>query len=188
MATVRQTALAVVSVLSTINCGGAPNDQTIRAGYDERTGDLSQLTINTAKDGKPNVFSYIEAAKFTRIEIDNNEDGKIDRWEYFGPDQKLLKVGLSRSNDGVVDSWAFQGSDGQVQKVDVSTRRDGQVNRTEFYEGGKLANAEEDTNHDGRVDKWETYAEGVLATVSFDTTGAGAPNHVIDYGRDKALR
>ena len=45
---------------------------------------------------------------FLRIEIDTNEDGKIDRWEYYGPDQKLERVGFSRSNDGKHDAWAFQ--------------------------------------------------------------------------------
>ena len=54
-------------------------------------------------------------------------------------------------------------------------------NRTEFYEKGALARAEEDTDADGRVDKWERYESGALVSVSFDTTKSGKPTTTIDY-------
>jgi hypothetical protein len=162
-------------------CKRAPRDERVQAAYDKTTGKLSQLTVDTARDGKPNITSYMDGAKFLRIEIDNNEDGKIDRWEYYGPDQKVEKVGFSRSDDGKPDAWAFQGSDGAIARVDVSTKRDGKVNRTEFYEKGALTRAEEDTDVDGRVDKWEQYESGALVSVSFDTTKSGKPTTTIDY-------
>jgi hypothetical protein len=163
------------------SCSRAPHSSAVAAKYDAATGKLSQLTVNSTSDDKPNVFSYMDGSKFVRIEIDRDEDGKIDRWEYYSTDQKLEKVGISRSNDGIVDAWLFQGTDGTVNRIEVSTHRDGQVNRLEFYESGERVRAEEDTNKDGRADKWETYVNGGLATVSFDTTGLGTPNHVIDY-------
>ncbi len=153
----------------------------VTAEYDNQTGKLGQLTVNAGPDNKPDVFSHMDGALFRRIEIDHDEDGKIDRWEYYSSDQKLEKVGLSRSNDGKVDSWAFQGPDGSIARIAVSTRRDGIANRVEFYEAGTLARAEEDTNRDARADKWETYAGGRLTSVGFDTTGSGKPNHVISY-------
>ena len=163
------------------SCSRTPDSSAVSAKYNPATGKLSQLTVNRNNDDKPNVFSYMDGSKFVRIEIDVDEDGKIDRWEYYSADQKLEKVGLSRSNDGIVDAWLFQGADGTINRIEVSTRRDGQVNRVEFYESGKRARAEEDTNKDGRADRWETYVNGSLATVSFDTAGLGTPNHVIDY-------
>lgn len=162
-------------------CSGAQQERQIHAEYDKTTGKLSQLTVNAEKDGKPNINSYMDGTKFLRIEIDSNEDGKIDRWEYYGPDQKLERVGFSRADDGNVDAWAFQGGDGSVAKVEVSTKRDGKVNRIELYENGSLARAEEDTDGDGRVDKWEQYESGALVSVSFDTTKSGKPTTTIDY-------
>ena len=175
-------AAAFVVLGVSAGCGGSsPQDQRVQPTYDKATGKLSQLTVDAAKDGKPNITSYMDGTKFLRIEIDSNEDGKIDRWEYYGADQKLERVGFSRANDGKVDAWAFQGPDGAVARVDVSTKRDGKVTRTEFYEKGALARAEEDTDADGRIDKWEQYESGALVSVSFDTTKSGKPTTTIDY-------
>jgi hypothetical protein len=161
--------------------GPAPEAGRVAATYDKTSGKLSQLTVDAAKDGKPNIYSYMDGTKFVRIEIDKDEDGKIDRWEYYGPDQKVEKVGFSRANDGKPDAWAYQGPDGTVAKVEVSTGHDGKVNRVEFYEKGILVRANEDGNGDGRPDKWETYENGMLSTVAFDTRHTGVPDRTIDY-------
>jgi hypothetical protein len=175
----------IVGVTASVGCSSPPEELRIEPIYDKTTGKLSQLTLNVAKDGKPNITSYMDGTKFLRIEIDANEDGKIDRWEYYGTDQKLARVGFSRADDGKADAWAFQAPDGSVARVEVSTRRDGKVNRTEFYEKGSLARAEEDTDANGRVDKWEQYESGALVSVSFDTTKSGKPTTTIDYRKSK---
>jgi hypothetical protein len=162
-------------------CTAAPQDQRVQASYDATTGKLRQLTIDSLKDGKPNITSYMDGTTFVRIEIDSDEDGKIDRWEYYGADQKVERVGLSRANDGKEDVWVFRGADGSVARVELSTRRDGTANRTEFYEDGALARAEEDTDGDKRVDKWEQYESGALISVSFDTAKSGKPTTPVDY-------
>ena len=66
--------------------------------------------------------------------------------------------------------------------MELSTKRDGRVTRTEFYEDGALAGAQEDTDGNGAVDKWETYANGVLSSVAFDTEGTGHPTRRLVYG------
>jgi antitoxin component YwqK of YwqJK toxin-antitoxin module len=176
--------LCVWAAVTASGCSSKPKDERLEAKYDKQSGKLSQLSVDAKKDGKPNIFSYMDGSQFLRIEIDQDEDGKIDRWEYYRPDQKIEKIGLSRANDGIVDSWAYQGPDGLVSKVEVSTRRDGKVNRTEFYDKGTLARAEEDSDNDGQLDKWETYADGALATVGFDTTHSGKPTRTIDYSQE----
>ena len=103
--------IAIAAAMSTLGmsmaCSCAPSQEQVQANYDKKTGKLSQLTV-MSKDGKPNITSYMDGTKFLRIEIDTNEDGKIDRWEYYGADQKLERVGFSRANDGIADAWAFQ--------------------------------------------------------------------------------
>jgi len=173
--------LAAAVLLTSVACGPASTDQPVLAKYDQTTGKLSQLTVNSAKDGNPNITSYMDGTKFVRIEIDADEDGKVDRWEYYGPTQRVDRVGISRANDGKPDAWVIQGPDGSASRIEVSTNRDGRVNRTEFYKRDELARVEEDTDADGRVDKWEEYESGVLARVSFDTTKSGNPTTTVDY-------
>jgi hypothetical protein len=173
--------LAAAVLLTSAACSPAPSDPPVLAKYDQATGKLSQLTVNSGKDGKPNVISYMDGTKFVRIEIDADEDGKVDRWEYYGPTQRVDRVGISRANDGNADTWMIQGSDGSVSRIEVSTKHDGRVNRTEFYNRDELTRVEEDTDADGRVDKWEEYESGVLVKVSFDTAKSGHPRTTLDY-------
>jgi hypothetical protein len=72
--------------------------------YDKKTGKLEVLKYDSDGDGKFDTVSYMDGARIVRIEIDRDEDGKIDRWEYYGPGQKLEKVGFSRANDGIEDA------------------------------------------------------------------------------------
>jgi hypothetical protein len=153
----------------------------VQAKYDEQTGKLSQLTINAGSDGNPNIVSHMDGTKFVRIEIDTNEDGKTDRWEYYDSGQRVNRVAVSRSDDGKPDTWLFQAADGSLARIEMSTQRDGVVNRTEFFEKGILARAQEDTDADGRIDKWEEYHNGALASVSFDLTKSGKPTTTINY-------
>ena len=173
---------AALALLASIGaCGKAPTSSAVKTSYDEKTGKLGQLTINVERDGKPDVFSYMDGRAVTRIEIDRNEDGKVDRWEYYGPDQKLEKVGSSRSDDGKPDSWFYQASDGTISRAEFSTRKNGRVDRIEYYLKGRLGRAEQDTDGDGRIDKWEEYVDGALVRASFDLTKSGKPTTTIDY-------
>jgi hypothetical protein len=175
----------LVPCLTAGACGRASKtDERVQASYDKASGKLNQLTVDASKDGKPNIVSHMDGRKFVRIEIDKDEDGKVDRWEYYGADQKITRIGMSRANDGKADAWMFPAPDGTIGRIEVSTRHDGEANRVEFYEKGKLARAEEDTNRDGRVDKWETYADGALTTVAFDTKRTGTPDTIVDYRKD----
>ena len=173
--------VVTVGIAALSACDRGAESRRVEAKYDEASGKLRQLTVDAEKDGKPNITSYMDGTRFIRIEIDSDEDGKIDRWEYYGEDQKVERVGFSRANDGKPDAWAFQTPDGSIARLEVSTKRNGKPNRTEFYEQGSLARAEEDTDGDGKIDKWETYAGGALTTVSFDMTRSGKPTTTIDY-------
>jgi hypothetical protein len=160
----------------------------IQPVYDKATGKLQLLKYDSNKNGVTDTWSYMDGARVVRIEIDRDEDGKIDRWEYYGPDQKIDKVGFSRSNDGKEDAWSYNGSDGKVERIEVSTRRDGTVTRTEHYKNDVLVTAEEDSDADGQIDKWETYDGERLVSVAFDTAHRGRPDRRLIYGPDGTAR
>ena len=172
-----------VAVLMVVLGGCRDANRQIEATYDV-TGKLRLLTYDSNGNGKPDTWSYMDGARIVRVEIDKDEDGAIDRWEYYDANQRLERVGTSRANDGNVDTWTYPAADadGTTSRVELSTKRDGRVTRTEFYEGGVLARAQEDTDGNGAVDKWETYANGVVSSVAFDTEGTGHPTRRLAYG------
>lgn len=173
-----------------VGCGGASDREraAIEPVYDRSTGRLQLLKYDSNHNGKVDTISHMDGALVLRIEIDKDEDGKIERWEYYGADQKLEKVGFSLAADGTEDAWSFSGPDGSIVRIDVSTRRDGKITRVEHYAKDMLIRAEEDTDTDGRVDKWETFEDGRLASVAFDTGRRGSPDRRLVYGAGGAAQ
>ena len=60
--------------------------------YDAQTGKLRLLKYDSDGNGKVDTVSYMDGSRIVRIEIDKDEDGKVDRWEYYGPDQKEVAM------------------------------------------------------------------------------------------------
>jgi len=119
----------------------------------DHAGQLELLIYDANGNVHLDTWAYWEADRVIRREVDENEDGVIDRWEYVGPDGDIEKVGFSTSRDAVVDAWRFLREDGTVERIEYSIRRDGQISRTEFYTGGALMRVEHDTDGDGTVDE-----------------------------------
>jgi hypothetical protein len=183
-------ALIVAGTLLVTACDGrsAEARKRITPEYDKSSGKLKLLKYDANGNGVVDTWSYMDGARVVRIEIDQNEDGKIDRWEYYGNGQKLDKIGSSRANDGKEDQWSYPGEDGSIERIESSTRRDGKVTRVEHYRQNILTAAEEDGDGDGRIDKWETYDGARLASVAFDTRHLGTPDRRLIYGADGAVR
>jgi hypothetical protein len=168
-------------------------DQTkkIEPVYNKKSGHLEELKYDSDGDGRFDTFSYMDGATILRIEIDRNEDGKIDRWEYYGPGKVLERVGFSRAQNGVEDAWQYFDHTGAITRVEMASTRGKNgalIDRIEYYEHGVLTRAEEDTDHDGTIDKWETYDGDRLATVAFDDLHRGVPTRKLLYGADGSVR
>lgn len=136
------------------------------AQYDDKTGHLKRLEVDTNKNGHIDTWTYMEGTRIDRIEIDRDEKGKLDRWEYY-VGNKLTKVGTSSRGDGVVDERAFQSLDGHLARV------------------------ESDTNRDGRIDVWETFdaprtpgGASILRSVALDPDVEGRPTRRLLYAPD----
>jgi hypothetical protein len=171
-----------------LGCGTSETDSSLQPEYHPTTGRLQQLKYDSDKNGRADAVSFMDGPRILRIEIDKDEDGKVDRWEYYGPDQKLEKVGVSRANDGKDDAWSFAGPDGAITRIEISLERDGKITRIEHFDKELPVSAEEDVDADGRMDKWETFDLGRLSSVAFDTLHRGTPDRRITYGADGAVR
>src|ERR687890_1354623 len=74
--------------------------ETTRPTYDKTTGKLTQLTYDANKNGKIDTWTDMDGTRPLRSRIDLDEDGTLDRWEYYGDKGELLKVGFSRQKNG----------------------------------------------------------------------------------------
>lgn len=168
--------------------GQARSRDTTRPTYDKATGRLKELTYDANQNGKIDTWTEMDGARPIRSRIDRDEDGRLDRWEYYDASGALTRVGFSRRQTGTPDAWAYSGPDGRIARVDSSSTGDeSRIDRREFYEQGLLARSESDTNGDGRPDQWETYEAGVLKTAAVDQDGDGRPDRRLTYGPDGAL-
>ena len=176
---------ALVVVLSAAGCSDPETERikkTTIPTYDKKTGKLTELTYDSNKNGRVDTWTDMDGTRALRTRIDLDEDGKIDRWEYYDDKGGLAKVGFSRKKDGKADAWAYSAPDGTLGRVEISSTGDEKkINRWEFYEGGGLVRAEEDTDGNGRVDRWETYEGGALKSAAMDENGDGAPDRRLTY-------
>jgi hypothetical protein len=179
----------LLSNLIIAGCSGrAGEERRIQPEYDKQTGRLRVLRYDGNGDGNAETVSHMDGPRVVSIEIDQNEDGLVDRWEYYDANQHLAKVGFSRASDGREDAWSYARPDGSIERIDISLARDGKVTRREYYDGDQMSRVEEDDDGDGKFDKWETYEEGRLASVAFDTVHRGTPDRRLIYGPGGSAR
>ena len=110
----------------------------------------------------------MDGTRLSRLEADENEDGKIDRWEYY----PATPASAGRPTP---------------ERIERATRLDGRVSRKELFDNGVLTRIEEDTNGDNAIDKWETYSAGALTVMALDTQHRGKPDRRLIYRPDGSL-
>lgn len=191
----RHVATIVVLACPFIGCsspGSSANDTAV-ARYDPASGRLQRLEFDSTRNGRNDAVGIMDGARVERIEVDEDEDGKIDRWEFYDAQRRLERVGFSRDRSGVMDAVAILDAGGEVERVEMSTGGEGRFNRVEYYQAGSLARVEEDTNDDGRIDKWETYGldphagpgqSPSILTAAFDDDFRGTPSRRLVYRPD----
>jgi hypothetical protein len=169
-------------------------DSDPRLSPEYQNGRLTRLVFDRDANGTPDTWGYMDGARVIRVEIDENGDGMVDRWEHYGGE---VPPGQGRAADGRgavpaadVRGAAADGFDPSrqvINRVERATRRDGRITRRDFFTAGVLARVEEDTNGDGTTDKWETYVNGELSLMTLDTRHRGTPDRRLVYGSDGSL-
>ncbi len=131
---------------------------------------------------------FLENESAVRSEVDADEDGVVERWEYYDESGQLEKIGSFSMDDGQVDTWLFPDGKGGISRIERSMARDGLVSRWEYYKGEQLVRTEEDTDGDGEVDQWERHTGGVMVEISLDTTfSRRQPDRRLTYSPDGTL-
>ena len=200
------TLCAALLVLTNLVAGCSSADSAAfdrpKADYDAATGRLRRLTFDANQNGRNDAVSVMDGTRIDHIELDTDENGAVDRWEYYDADRHLVKVGISRQNDGIIDAFEFygrgNGNDDVITRIEVSTRRDNHFNRVEFYADGILARVEEDADGDGRIDKWELYRPvahrlpgdppSSVVSVAFDEAHRGTATRRLVFADDGTVQ
>lgn len=152
-----------------------------KAFYD-RWGRLERLEYDSNGDGRADQIAHHGGSRTARtIEVDEDFDGRIDRWEDYDATAKLVKVGASRRG-GRPDVWVVPGPEGQPARKEYDEDGDGRVDRAEILQEGRVVRVEVDADRDGRFDRWQDWLSGRLAREEVDTDRDGRPDQRILYG------
>ena len=71
--------LFIALILS--SCAGPRDNAGIAPVYDKESGTLQRLDFDSDKDGTTDTVSFMDGQKVIRIEIDKDQDGRVERWE-----------------------------------------------------------------------------------------------------------
>lgn len=197
MAAMRRVVL-VLLVAAMSACRPDPEQQRIKATskgtYDPKTGRLTEITYDKNKNGVVDTWVEMDGSRPVSARIDDDEDGRIDRWEYYNQNGRLLRVGESREKTGKPDMYAYMGVDGMPERVEMielsNVTGTESVVRRDFFQGGVRVRAEEDTDGDGIMDRWESgFVNAAARVVEFDDGKKrdGRPTQRFTYNERGAL-
>jgi antitoxin component YwqK of YwqJK toxin-antitoxin module len=151
-----------------------------KAWYD-KWGRLGRIEFDKNGDHKPDHIAHYQGGRIARmLEIDENFDGRMDRWEYYEENGALSKVGQARQGGGP-DLWTFAGPDGTPRRIEYDDDRDGKIERAELLEKGLVTGVELDTDADGKPDRWQRWVKGKLRGEDLDTNGDGRPDRRLAF-------
>jgi hypothetical protein len=154
-----------------------------KAFYD-RWGRLQRLEYDANGDGRADQIAHHDGARTPRtIEVDDDFDGRVDRWEDYDASGQLARVGTSRRGRGP-DLWTTSGPDGQPARKEYDEDGDGRPDRVETLNAGAVTAVEIDQDRDGRTDRWQSWRQGRLAAEELDTDRDGKPDRRLRYGDD----
>ena len=162
---------AALLLVPAAGCSRPPVDTAaatrVAPEYDKATGRLTRIAYDADGNGTHDTWASMDGPRLITLEADENENGRIDRWEYYPAGAAGAKV--------------------PPERIDRSIADDGRVTRREFFEGTDMTRVEEDTDGNGVFDKWESYRDGALATLSLDENGDGKPDRRLVYKPDGSL-
>jgi hypothetical protein len=115
-------------------------------------GEISRVELDENSDGRPDRFIHYDLAthQIARVEEDTNADGASDSWtEYL--DGRVARRRADGDYDGSIDTWTFYRA-GIITRHEQDTTGNGFRDRVGYYSNGKITREEKDLDGDGRTD------------------------------------
>jgi hypothetical protein len=138
-------------------------------------GRLLRVVSDRNGDGRAEMVTiFSPGGNVIRAQIDTDDDGVVDRWEYYAPDGRVAKVGLSRRSPGRPDMWSYPDGFGGVGRREYDDDGDGIAERAEDLLDGVVVAEELDTDGDGRRDRRLVRGPGgAVERIETDPDGEG---------------
>jgi hypothetical protein len=93
--------------------------------YFDESGDLAKTGRARRQPGKPDVWDVVDkTGETSRLEFDEDGDGKVDRTEYVSRGKVFLEE-LDTDHDGKPDRRLFRDPDGALLKIEADKDEDG---------------------------------------------------------------
>ncbi len=137
-------------------------------------GTLRQIKFDGNGDHKPDVFAYFSGRNTPdRLEIDENHDGKLDRWEEYTAAGVMVRFATSAKGGSPERFVEIDPVTKATLRVETDADHDGRRERLEIFVDGRLSRAEIDTNGDGKRDRFQDWRDGHLTSEEIDRDGDG---------------
>lgn len=151
-------------------------------------GTLRQMKLDSNGDRKADVFAYFSGRNTPdRLEIDENRDGTIDRWEEYNAEGVMLRYATSRKGGRPERFVEVDPVTRATIQVETDADHDGRRERLELFVSGRLSRAEIDTDGDGKRDRVQDWGPGYLASEEIDRDGDGRPDIRITHTKAGAI-
>jgi hypothetical protein len=137
-------------------------------------GGLKQITFDSNDDRKPDVFAHFSGrATPDRLEIDENRDGRLDRWEEYNAEGALVRYATSARGGNPDRFVEIDPATKLAVQVETDADHDGRRERLEVFGKGRLMRAEIDTDGDGKRDRVQDWSPGYMISEEIDRDGDG---------------
>jgi hypothetical protein len=157
--------------------------------YYDSLGQLVRIEHDTNQDGRAEEIARYDGKKNpSLVEVDENSDGWIDRWEYYDEKGTLLSVGRWHKTKGQPDEWTSRDGQGRPVRIEHDDDGDGRKDRTEVLEREKVVALEIDADRDGRTDRWQKLDKGRLVSEDLDTNGDGKADRRLRFKADGTVQ
>lgn len=140
-------------------------------------GTLREIRYDSDGDKVADVFAHFSGRAIPdRLEIDGNQDGKIDRWDDYDIEGTLIRYATS-AKGGVPDRFIEVDPKTQLTtRIETDADQDGRRERVELFIAGRMTRAEIDTNGDGIRDRVQIWEGSRMTSEELDIDGDRRPD------------
>jgi len=141
----------------------------------------AQGIVDRDGDGRVDQWIYRERGEISRVELDENADGRPDRSIHYDLDShQIARVEEDTNSDGASDSWT-EYTDGKVSRRRADGNYDGSIDTWTFYRAGTITRHEQDTTGNGFRDRVGHYTNGKITREEKDLDGDGEIDSTLYY-------
>jgi hypothetical protein len=151
-------------------------------------GTLRQIDFDSNGDRKADVLAFFSGRTTPdRLEIDENRDGKIDRWEEYTQQGVLQRYATSAKGGSPERFVELDAATKATLRVETDADHNGRRERLEVFVAGRLSRAEIDTDGDGKRDRVQAWSQGRLTSEEIDRDGDGRADIRILHSKTGAI-